>query len=270
MRTRYLLPVLAAGLLSLTACDIEELNGARFTSDFHQTRPLDTTGKVSVETFNGGIEVSTWDQDSVDIFATRYGPTQQAADDLEIRVDNTSDIVSVRAVRPSIRHGNQGAKFVLRVPRNAVLDRLTTSNGGIRVQHGAGPARLHTSNGSIHVLDLAGSLEAESSNGSITADLSRDTGPIRTQTSNGSIALTLPANFRDDVRAHTSNGGITVHLPPGMNARISARTSNSRITSDFDLRMQGELGRNHLDAVMGNGGALVDLSTSNGSIHLAR
>jgi DUF4097 and DUF4098 domain-containing protein YvlB len=270
MRTRFLLPVLAAGLLSLTACDIEDLSPGHFTSDFHQTQSLGASGRVSVETFNGSIEVSPWDQDTVDISAVKSGPTQQAADDLEIRIDHTGDGVAVRAVRPSIRHGNQGAKFVLRVPRGAVIDRLTTSNGAIRVSQGSGPSHLHTSNGSIHVLGLAGSLEAQSSNGTITADLSRAAGPVHVETSNGSIGLTLPADFHDDIRAHTSNGGITVHLPHDMNARISARTSNSRITSDFDLRMQGELGRNHLDAVMGNGGPLVDLSTSNGSIHLAR
>jgi DUF4097 and DUF4098 domain-containing protein YvlB len=270
MRIRFLLPVLAAGLLSLTACDIEGLNPGRFTSDFHQSQPLSAAGKVSVESFNGGIEISTWEQDTVDIAATKYGSTQQMADDLEIRIDHSADAVSVRAVRPSIRHGNQGAKFVLHIPRTAVVDRITTSNGGIRVSQGSGPARLHTSNGSIHVLGLAGTLDAQSSNGSITADLSRASGPVRVETSNGSIGLTLPADFRDDVRAHTSNGGITVHLPRELNARISARTSNAKITSDFDLRMQGELGRNHLDAVMGSGGALVDLTTSNGSIHLAR
>src|SRR5690242_342189 len=158
MRIRFLLPALAAGLLSLTACDIEDLNAARFTSDFHQSQPLNSAGKVSVESFNGAIEISTWEQDTVDISATKYASTQQMADDLEIRVDHSADSVSVRAVQPSIRHGNQGAKFVLRIPRTAVVDRITTSNGGIRVSQGSGPARLHTSNGSIHVLGLAGSL----------------------------------------------------------------------------------------------------------------
>jgi Putative adhesin len=270
MRTRFLVPVLTAGLLSLTGCDIEDLNTGHFTSDFHQSQPLHAGGKVSVESFNGAIEVSTWDQPTVDITATKYGPTQQAADDLEVRVDHSGDSVSVRAVRPSIRRGNQGAKFLLRVPEGAAIDRLVSSNGGIRVTHGSGPAHLQTSNGSIHVIGFDGSLDAQSSNGSITAELTHATGPIRTETSNGSIALTLPADFRDDVRAHSSNGGITVHLPHDMNARISARTSNAKITSDFDLRMQGELGRNHLDGVMGSGGPLVELSTSNGSIHLAR
>src|SRR5262249_19717610 len=251
-------------------CDIEDLDHGRYTADFHQAQSLASAGKVSVETFNGSIEVSPWDQNTVDISATKYGPTQQAADDLEIRVDRTADAVSVRAVRPSIRPGNQGAKFVLRIPRNAVVARLTSSNGGIRVSQASGPAPLRTSNGSIHVIALAGSLDAQSSNGGITADLTRATGPVHVETSNGTINLSLPADFRDDVRAHTSHGGITVRLPREMNARISARTSNARITSDFDLRMQGEIGKNHLDAVMGTGGPLVDLSTSNGSIHLAR
>jgi len=270
MRSPYIIPVLAAALISLSGCDLEDINPGHFTSEFHQSYPLDSSGKVSVESFNGSIEVSGWDQSTVDIVATKYGPTQALADDLDISVDHTAAGVSVRAVRPSLRHGNQGAKFLLRIPRGATVERVTTSNGSIRVEQASGPAHLRTSNGSIHVSRLDGSLDAQTSNSSVNADLTHARGPVRIETSNGSIGLTLPADFRDDIRAHSSNGGITVHLPPGLNARVSARTSNSRITSDFDLRMQGEIGRNHLDAVMGNGGALVDLSTSNGSIHLAR
>src|SRR5215471_9219800 len=112
MRTRYLLPLLAAGVLSFTACDIEDFGGAHYTADYHQVYPLSADGKISVETFNGSIEVSGWDQDSVEISGTKYGSSQQLADDLEIRVDHAPASISIRAVRPSIHHGNQGAKFV--------------------------------------------------------------------------------------------------------------------------------------------------------------
>ena len=48
--------------------------------------PPGTYGKLSVETFNGAVEVSGWDQNTVDISGTTQGPTQQDADDLEVAV----------------------------------------------------------------------------------------------------------------------------------------------------------------------------------------
>lgn len=270
MRAANLLPAVAAGMLLLSGCDIEDFSGARFERDFHYGFPLSAGGKVTVETFNGGVEISGWDQDTIDISGTKYGPTQQLADSLEVNVDHTPDSVSVRIQRPSMHHGNIGARLVMKVPRKAVVDYVTTSNGAIRVLDAAGPARLHTSNGGIRVTGLNGGIEAQTSNGGITAELDRVDGPIRLDTSNGSIEVRLPQRIREGIRAHTSNGGITVRLPEGLDARVSAHTSNAHVTSDFDVRMQGEIERNRLDGVIGNGGPLLDLSTSNGSIHLAR
>lgn len=270
MRAAILLPAVAAGLLALTGCDLEDFAGARFERDFHYTYPLSANGKLSVETFNGAVEVSGWDQNVVDVSGTKYGPTQQMADELEVGVDHTDSAVSIRIQRPSVNRGNIGARLTIKAPRTAVLDWLTTSNGSIRVTDTVGPARLRTSNGPIRVSGLSGSIDAQTSNGGITADLDRVDGPIRVDTSNGSIDLRLPQHIRDSVRAHTSNGGITIRLPDGLDARISAHTSNAHITSDFDVRMQGEIGRGRMEGVIGNGGPLLDLSTSNGGIHISR
>jgi hypothetical protein len=56
----------------------------------------------------------------------------------------------------------------------------------------------------------------------------------------------------------------------GINARISAHTSNSSIDTEFELRAQGELSKNRLEGTIGNGGPLIDLNTSNGSIRLLK
>ena len=307
MRTTAFLPLLAAGLFGLTGCDFTDLaDHERFSRDFHFTYPLNATGRLSLETFNGSIEVSGWDQNTIDISGTKYGPSQQEADDLPVSIDHTAEAVSIRVVRPSIRRNHQGARFVIKLPRTALMDRLTTSNGAIRTIDGAGPARLKTSNGAIRVEHLQGrldvqtsngsvelvdidgdvtahtsngrvradrvrgTLEATSSNGSITADVVRN-GAVRVETSNSSVDLSLPADHSRDVRATTSNGGITVRLPEALNARVIARTSNSRISSDFDLQMRGEISKNRVDAQIGSGGGpLIDLSTSNGGIRLAK
>jgi len=270
MRTKLLLPGLAAALLSLTACDFEEMGGGHYTRDFHYSYPMAANGRLSVETFNGAIEVSGWDQDTVDISGTKQGPTQEAADELEVSVDHTANAVSVRVIRPSVRRNNQGARFVIKVPRRAVLDRLVSSNGAIRTTDGAGPARFQTSNGAMQVSGLAGSLEAHTSNGRIAADLISADGPVRLETSNGSVEVTLPSKFDQEVRAHTSNGSITLRAPSTLNARLVARTSNGKIASDLDLRTSGEISRNHLEGVVGAGGPLIDLTTSNGGIRITR
>jgi hypothetical protein len=307
MRAKLILPAIAAGLVVLAGCDIEDLGGfERYHEDFHYSYPLKAGGRLSVEGFNGSVEVSVWDQETVDISGTKYARTQEDTHDLKIEVDHSADSVSVRAIRPSLRRGNYGARFAIKVPRGVVLERVTTSNGAIRASDGAGPARLKTSNGHVEVRRLKGSLNAETSNGpvelddidgavdvrtsnghvraegirgaldattsnsSIHATLEKVDGAVRVQSSNGGIDLSLPPNTQSAVRAHTSNSGITLHLPGEVNARLSAGTSNASISSDFEMRMRGEISKHHIEGSIGNGGPLIDLSTSNGQIRIMK
>ena len=261
---------------------------------------------MSVETFNGSIEISGWDQNTVDISGTKYGPTQAAADDLQIDTDHSPDAVSVRVVRPSTPRNRLGARFVIKIPRGALLDRITASNGSIHVTDGSGPARLKTSNGSIQVQDLNGNLDAQTSNSSVEladvmgdaivhtsngriraervkgaldattsnssvhANIERADRPVRIETSNGSVELSLPQGFSRDARVTTNNSSITLRLAAPANAHVVARTSNSSISSDFEMAMRGEIGKNSVDATIGSGGPLIELNTSNGGIRLVR
>ena len=307
MRAKLILPAIAAGLVVLAGCDIEDLGGfERYHEDFHFSYPLKARGRLSVEGFNGSVEVSVWDQETVDISGTKYARTQEDTHDLKIEVDHSADSVSVRAIRPSLRRGNYGARFAIKVPRGVVLERVTTSNGAIRASDGAGPARLKTSNGHVEVRRLKGSLNAETSNGPVELDdidgavdvrtsnghiraegirgaldattsnsnihatLEKVDGAVCVQSSNGGIDLSLPPNTQSAVRAHTSNSGITLHLPGEVNARLSAGTSNASISSDFEMRMRGEISKHHIEGSIGNGGPLIDLSTSNGQIRIMK
>ncbi len=305
MRARVLLFPLAAALAGLTGCDLEDLDVQRYQTDFHYSYPLKPGGALSVETFNGSVEVTGWSENTVDISGTKYGPSQEAAAALRIDVRNSPDSVSVRAIRPSGWRNNLGAKFIIRMPRTAILERIATSNAHIRTIEGLGPTRLRSSNGSIRVERLKGSLDAETSNASvellnvegdarvvssnghiraeglrgsldgntsnsgITARL--DAGKsIRLETSNGSVDLTLPSTFANDVHVNTSNASITLRMPFEPNARIMAHTNNASITSDFSIRTEGTIGKDRLEGTLGNGGPLIDLGTSNGGIRLSR
>jgi DUF4097 and DUF4098 domain-containing protein YvlB len=308
MRAKSVLALggLSAALLSLTSCIVGVGDWERYNKDFHMSYPLKPGGRLSVETFNGSIDISGWDQDTVDISGTKYGPTQDAADNLRVNVDNTPDSVSIRVPRPTEWRNNQGARLTIKVPRKTQLDHIVTTNSSIQTDDGVGPTRMHTSNGSIRVADLHGELEAETSNSSI--ELERVDGNVRVHSSNGHIRaeqvngsvdastsnskvdvevertdkevridttnsgveLALPPHFASSVHVNTNNGAITLRMGSDINARLSARTSNSSIDTEFEIRAQGELSRNRLEGSIGSGGPLIDLSTSNGSIRLVK
>jgi len=287
MQARLLIPLLALLSLGSGGCYVGDFGGGmRYNRDFHYNFPLTADGRVSLETFNGSVEITGWDQNTVDISGSKWGPTEEAADALRIDTDHTADSISLRAVRPSEWRNNLGARFEVRVPRKAVLDRIVTSNGTIRIEDGAGPARFRTSNGSIHVQGFHGRLDAQTSNGAVDlvdvegdATLHTSNGHIHAErlngtadasTSNGGIDLDLPSKLSRDVRAHTSNGGITLRFQEPPNARLMAQTSNSSIRCDFDVRMSGEWNKHHIEGAIGSGGPLVDLSTSNGPIRILK
>jgi len=307
MRALLVPPVLAA-MLTLAGCDIDDFNGnwQHFSRDFHYSYPCAPGSRISVETFNGSVEVSSWDENTIEIDGAKYGPTQAAADNLRIDVDHSAGSVAIRAVRPVERRNNQGARFVIKVPRAVVLERITASNGSIHTGDGIGPshfrtsngsvrverlhgrldaetsnsrvdlvdvegdAQLRTSNGSVDVRALRGSLDASTSNGSITAQIDRTTSDVRVTTNNGSVNLELPPDFASGVRAHSSNSSITIHLPASTNAHVIASTNNDSISSDFEMKVHGEISKTHLEGDIGKGGPLIDLDTSNGGIRILR
>ncbi len=299
--------LLAPATLLMNSClyvDMGEF--ARYSRDFHYNFPMQAGGRLSVEGFNGSIEITPWDQASVDISGTKHAPSESQVDAFKVDVDHTPDSVSIHAARQYDWHGNYGVRFTIKVPRGTVLDRIVTSNGAIHAVEGKGPARFkssngairaekfhgaldaqtsngpiefdevdgdvtaHTSNGHIRVDAIRGSLDAETSNSGIKATVLHADREVRAETRNGAIELNLPGGLSSGVRAHTSNSGITIRLSDPVNVRLLAHTSNSSISSDFDARSHGEVRRNEFDGSIGSGGPLLDLSSSNGPIRIAR
>jgi DUF4097 and DUF4098 domain-containing protein YvlB len=286
MRAKPVLALIPA-LVVLAGCEFDDMGDfGRYHEDFHYNYPLKSGGRVTVEGFNGSIEISPWDQENVDISGTRYARSQDAISEIKIEVDHSADSVSIRATKPTMRNGNYGARFVIKVPRRAVLDRIVTSNGAIRAADATGPARFRTSNGSIHVNAFQGDLHAETSNGTVelndvdgpvTAHTSNGAvrgkgfrGPVDVSTSNGGIDLTLASEPVPAIRAHTSNSSITVRLPGAVNAHLSASTSNGSISSDFEMLTRGAVSKHHIEGTLGSGGPTIELQTSNGSVRIVR
>lgn len=297
-------------VILMTGCDFEELamDTARHKEDFHYSFALKSGGRLELENFNGSVEITGWDKETVEIDGTKYAPSEDSLRQLKIDIVNTPDSIRIRAVRPSDRRWNMGAKFVIQAPRKVIIDRVTSSNGGVRLNQLDGNANVRTSNGSVRLSEVNGNVEVHTSNGGIELErfhggavLGTSNGGIRgdgirgnveARTSNGGIDLTVAevesgrpikltsSNGRvrlalgrwknNDVIVDTSNSSITIQLPGDVDARVKASTSNGSIQSDFPVTMQGAINKHRMDGVIGKGGPLLDLTTSNGSVRIQR
>jgi len=306
---RFLL--LAPFALLLASCDLEHMADAnREFEDFSFEFPLSANGRLTLDNYNGSVEITAWDQEKIEIRGSKYANSKEQL--AEVRVEARAvapDQVTIRTVPPGERRGNTGARYTIRLPRRATLERIASSNGGVRLDGLEGSGRVQTSNGAIRVgqhqgtLDLStsngaieirnmtgpitartsngrvtvdeirGALDAATSNGSITATLLESPAdrPLRFATTNGSVEITLREALRSEMRAQTSNGGVTLRLPADTHARLSANTSNSSITNEFPLTgSDASVTKRHVVGRIGNGGPMIDISTSNGTIRLLR
>jgi len=284
-------------------------DSSRYREDFHYSYPQTAGGHLSVQNFNGSVEITGWDQNTVDISGTKYAESPQLLSALKIEASSSGNMVHVKTTHPDTHHGNMGAKFIIRVPRRTELDEIVssnvslkvedvegsshlntsngsvnvarirgnvdghTSNGGVELNEVLGNVAFHTSNGSIHAGNVEGAFEASTSNGGVHVHL-RDTQgghAIKLSTSNGAIDLQLDSPRQNEVIASTSNGSITVRLPGSLNASVHAATnSGGSVRSDFDILMRGEISKHRIEGTIGGGGPKIDLSTSNGNIHLVK
>ena len=297
---------LCAALL-LTGCDIEDFGPSdRYRTDFHYTlKPAD---RLSVENFNGEIEIAGWDEPSIEVTGVKYSSSEDALREMNVEVHESAGLAELRTTRSNVFHGNQGARYLIRAPRKTLLDRIVSSNGSVRIHDMTASAKIHTSNGPVRVENVSGGLDAQTSNGTIeldsvtghidlrtsngriraseltgqcTAETSNGSvtlrfkdapdGPTRIHTSNGSVDVTMSRSPKDSVRAETSNGSISLDLPANLAAKLDARTSQSSISSDFEVMSSySDKEKHHLEGNIGAGGPMIELTTHNGGIHIRK
>ena len=221
------LPLLAIFLAGCDEINLDIGGSDRYREDFHFSYPLTTGGTLRVDNFNGAVEISGWDKNTVEIDGTKYASTEYRLREMKVDIVPTANSITIRTLPPLDHRGNAGARYTIRVPKKTMLAGIVSSNGAIRVEDIEGDTRLHTSNGGVHATRLIGPLDVQTSNG--TVEVSEITGDTTLRSSNGTI--------RADVRkgrfgATTSNGSITVHLmePDSSPVRITPYSSLNSIS----------------------------------------
>jgi Putative adhesin len=201
---------------------------------------------------NGGVSVIGSDRSDILVISKIQAQAGNAADAKEladgIRVDVGDEI---RADGPATRwRSSWSVSYEIHVPRKMNLD-LRASNGGISIENVDGRLEFETTNGGITLNGVSGSVRGETSNGGVE------------------VRLTGDRWSGEGLDVRSTNGGVEVTIPANYSARLETGTTNGGMDIGFPITVQGRLNR-HLSTQLGNGGALVRVTTTNGGVTLRR
>lgn len=288
-------PIAAAALLGALSA------GCTVTVDSHseivreeKRFPLTGTADVRVATFDGSIQIQSWDRNEVSVEIEKRGPTRQAIEDLQIVSSQNGNVIDLEVKRPrseSLRgigmYRTAYARLIVSVPRASNI-RARSGDGSIRIEAVTGRLELRTGDGSIRAADVSGDMTFDTGDGSVTvtgADgrLSVDTGDgsvtvagkvtvLKLHTGDGSVVYRADpgSTMADNWEITTGDGTVALYLPPDFSADIDAHTGDGRITNDLSVEKASaeERERRTLRGRIGSGGKLLRVRTGDGSIRL--
>jgi hypothetical protein len=276
-----------------------------------ETLTFKITGQPNVvlETFDGAIELHSWDRDEVEVEIERRAMEQALLDDIKVESSEKNGVVTVKVTGPARSdfrgvtvgvHVSPTARLRVAVPRNSNVQ-ARSGDGSIRAEAIEGKLVLTTADGSVTGTRLGGDVQIRSGDGSIRLDNS--TGVLDLETTDGSIGIdarpsVLKARTGDgSIRAQiepdtvmtdnwdltTSDGTVVLTLPGLFNADLDAETSDGTVRSSHPLiedlseeRRDGE-GRDErrerrraLRSKLGDGGKVLRIRTGDGSIRIER
>jgi hypothetical protein len=195
-------------------------SGADF-KEIHKTVPLDPGGRVSIDTFKGSIDVTTWDRPEIDIVA-RIEPDDSGRDqarrvqETEVRVAGSGQSVRITSDYDRVhRSGFLGifggdetlpfVRYTIQLPRTARLA-VKDYKSNTHIAGLAGTLDLNTYKGEVEIASMDGSVQLETYKGEVRADFTR-LAESEFETYKGSVEITLPQPAAFDLEADLGRHG---------------------------------------------------------------
>jgi len=220
--------------------------------------------ELNVFNRNGKIEIESWENNFVEVNAiksTNHGSEEFQKVEIDVQVGNEVNIETKYLEKIA----KVSVNYEIKIPKDMLVNKITTSNGRIVITSTKGNPTLKTSNGRIIVDKVDGFVSAKTSNGRI--EIRNVLGVLAANTSNGKIIAEIPEIIEDELEIMTSNGSIELFIPSDMNANIEAKTSNGKIKLNEIEVVTSEMSSKYLNGRIGIGGKKLSLTTSNGSIN---
>ena len=291
LKFRAVAPALVASAILGSGCSIN-LSAEHYIGKEEKTFAVTGKPELSLKTFDGAIEVTTWDKPVVGLTIERRAGSQADAEALKVTTSQDGNRIVVEAVQPERAlqmgiHVGRSVRFIVSVPKNTDLV-ARTGDGSIAVTGVHGRLELRSGDGSVTGTGLDGEVAAHTGDGSVALDgvkgkVDVDTGDgsvriagaptaLTAHTGDGSVALDLDAGtaIKANWEITTGDGGVRLTLPGTINAELDASTGDGSINaSDFGLQTDRD-SRNELRGRIGAGGSTLKVRTGDGGITIAK
>ena len=125
------------------------------------------TPELQLTTFDGAIDIQSWDKPDVLVEIEKRGATKEAVDDLTINVTQDGNRIELEVKRPSQRasatsafHRSASAKLIVSMPRHGDV-RARAATARFASSASTGNLELRTGDGSIRATEIGGEIELE-------------------------------------------------------------------------------------------------------------
>ena len=298
MHVRSVLVAVAA--LSFAACEVN-LNSEGIVS--RDTRQFKVTGvpEIDLETFDGPIEIHSWDRNEVEVEIEKRAMEQSLVDEMKVTAEQQGNKIVLKVTRPS-RSDSQGiqigvnfgptARLRVAMPRQSQVTAksndgsinieditgrimLTTGDGSVRAVRLSGDVTIRSGDGAIRMDSVEGKLDFETDDGSISGEAKPTS--LRARTGDGSIRIEVQRESKMDADwdVETSDGSVVITLPSDFSGLIDAESRDGMVRANHpsikDERREGEdreERRRTLKATLGAGGKLLRVRSGDGSIRI--
>jgi Toastrack DUF4097 len=279
-------------LLSAACVDISGANSGWPTYRDEKRFSVEGKPQVVLSTFDGSIEIRSWDRPDVLVVVERRAANESAAAAIQVNSAQQGNRVSVD-VKATSRNfgwwmGGGDASLIVSVPQSAdiqassgdgaiTLDHvngtiaLRSGDGRIQAANSSGEVSVATGDGSIELDHVDGTIEANTGDGRVKA-VGRFTG-VRARSGDGSIAIQADpgSSAGSDWNITSGDGSITLQIPDGFNAALDARTGDGGIHLDgVNITGSATITKNSASGQLGSGGRALRVRTGDGSITLRR
>ena len=287
------LGVLAASALASAACEVT-IGAGNGPYSVREERRFTVTGtpNLSITTFDGAIEVRSWDKSEVLVEIEKRAVDKVAAEAIDVRVEQAGDRVTIEVRKPSGAQPVFGfrppsARVVASVPRQCNLS-ARSGDGSITIGRITGKVELNTGDGTVRGTEIVGSLRAHTGDGTLrfddmdgTVDIESGDGgarvngklqAVRIRTGDGGVEVRAEdgSAMTEEWEIRTGDGTMRVELPGGFAADLDAATGDGTVrVRGFGepTGVRGEDGdRRELRRPIGNGGKTLRLRADSGSI----
>lgn len=293
--------ILLFAVATLAGCEVN-LNSEGIVSRDTKTFTVTANPEIELDTFDGAIEIHSWDRDEVEVEIEKRAMEQALVDAIQVTAEQQGNKIVVKVTAPPRSedfggvqigvHFSPSARLRVVVPRNSQLTALSR-DGAITIEDVSGKISLTTNDGSVRGSRLGGEIHVRSGDGAIRfdrasgkLDLETDDGSItveaqptalRARTMDGTIRLEVQPDsvMAEDWDVQTGDGSVVLTLPAQFAAVLDAETRDGVVRvnhpSLHDEQREGEdreERRRSLKATLGAGGKTLRVRSGDGSIRI--